>query len=87
MSRAIIQWIHYLQFNDLTVEFKEIYIIVKKKHSSEVCPEHLDVSRHQWVKQVLLMIKTIVALNGILHLGILVKIKYIKKKLAEYFSF
>lgn len=61
--------------------------MVKKKISSEVCPEYLEVSRHQWVKQVLLMIKTIVALNDILHLGSLVEINYIKNVLAEYFSF
>lgn len=71
----------------LLLNSKEIYIMVKKKISSEVCPEYLEVSRHQWVKQVLLMIKTIVALNDILHLGILVEINYIKNILAEYFSF
>lgn len=70
----------------LLLNLKKIYIMVKKI-SSEVCPEYLEVSRHQWVKQVLLMIKTIVALNDILHLGILVEIKYIKNILAQYFSF
>lgn len=70
----------------LLLNLKKIYIMVKKI-SSEVCPEYLEVSRHQWVKQVLLMIKTIVALNDILHLGILVEIKLIKNILAQYFSF